>query len=512
MLFFRMETAVVSRCAGSTPLIAMGTTLYAGVADWVISCLDKGIYKVGDRIPSIRSLSATLQVSINTVREAYGLLERRRYIECRPQSGYFVRKAPPPAIKEKDPGVERLDPREVVFCRIYGEIKAKGGSTEAANLAVAMPDAALLPVKKLGALMADTMRRAGSRVLEYCMTPGYGPLREQLARLSVETGARLAPEGIVVTNGCCEALFLSLMATCRPGDTVAVESPLYFNIFQMLKDLNLKVLEVPSSPRDGINLEVLRFALSTHGIAACIVIPTFSNPTGACLPEAGKRELVTLLAEAGIPLIEDDVHGDLCHSGRRPPSCKSFDASDNVLYCSSLTKTLGGGLRLGWIAPGRYRERVERLKSLMNVGNATLEQVAVARYLEEGHYERHLRGLRAALAERVDGMRDLVADSFPEGTRVARPLGGFLLWIELPEGMDACALYDLAIRENIVFPPGVLFTASGGFAGFLRLNGGVSGPEPERAVRRLGELAGLLAAPGGRLNAPGDRVTAPGAA
>lgn len=491
-----METTLQPR-ATAPAFDGGGTTLYAGVADWVISCLDRGIYRVGDRIPSIRSLSATLQVSINTVREAYDLLERRRYIECQPQSGYFVRKAPPPAINERSADVERLDPREVVFCRIYGEIKARSGSTEAANLAVAMPDTALLPVKKLGSLVADTMRRSGSRVLEYCMTPGYGPLREQLARLSVESGARLSPDGIVVTNGCCEALFLSLMAVCRPGDTVAVESPLYFNIFQMVKDFGLKVLEIPSSPRDGINLDVLRFALSNHRIAACLVIPTFSNPTGACLPEERKRELVSMLAEAEVPLIEDDVHGDLCHSGRRPPSCKAFDGTDNVLFCSSLTKTLGGGLRIGWIAPGRFRERVERLKSLMNVGNATLEQMAVARYLEEGHYERHLRGLRAALAERVDATRDLVADCFPEGTRAARPQGGFLLWVELPEPLDACALYDLAIREGIVFPPGVLFTASGGFCNFLRLNGGLRGPEPERAVRRLGALAGTLAKGGG---------------
>jgi DNA-binding transcriptional MocR family regulator len=495
VVFYAMETTIPFREAACAPEVTDGATLYAGVADWIISCLDRGIYKVGDRVPSIRSLSTTLQVSINTVREAYDLLERRRYVECRPQSGYFVLKAPPPSIPERNVGIQSLNPREVVFCRICGEISGRGGSV-AANLAVAMPDTALLPVKRLGAMIADAMRVTGPRVLEYCMTPGYGPLREQLARLSVAAGARLSPDEIVVTNGCCEALYLALMATCRPGDAVAVESPLYFNLFQMLKELDVRVLEIPSSPRDGINLDVLRFAMANHRIAACVVIPTFSNPTGACLPEARKRELVGMTAEAGIPLIEDDVHGELCHSGSRPPSCKSFDQSDNVLYCSSLTKTLGGGLRLGWIAPGRYRQRVERMKSLMNVGNATLEQMAVSRYLAEGHYERHLRSLRVALAERVEAMRDLVAESFPEGTRAARPLGGFLLWVEMPEAVDACALYDLCIRESIVFPPGVLFTASGGFGNFLRLNGSLSGPEPERVVRRIGELARTLSRSG----------------
>lgn len=465
-----------------------GGVLYRGVAEWIVDRVAVGAFKVGDRVPSIRALASQLGVSLNTVREGYALLERRRYLECRPQSGYFVRMAPPsePAAAPFRP--ELMDPRSVVFCKVYGSLLERGGSG-AESLAIAVPDPALLPSEPLRACLAEAGRRMGERALDYSMTPGPRELREAIALCSVDAGARLDPDGIVVSNGCSEAVFLALMATCAAGDTVAIESPIYFNFIQAIGSLGLKVLEIPSSPREGMSLEALRFALAHHRVSACLSIPTFSNPSGSVMPAERKRELVRLLDEADVPLIEDDVHGDLHFSGPRPPACKSFDESGNVLYCSSFSKTLGPGFRVGWIAPGKRYDRVERIKTLMNVGGASITQNAVAAFLRRGGYERRVRSLRSALAARVRDMRALVAESFPEGTRSSDPAGGFLLWIELPEGCDAERLYAASSKEGIIFPPGPLFSASGGFARCLRLNSSASGPAVEKAVRRLGELA-----------------------
>lgn len=463
-------------------------TLYSGVADWIVECLTHGTFRVGDRVPSIRALSANLGVSMNTVREAYALLERRRYLECRPQSGYFVRMSPShtPTMEASHPA--SMDPRKVVFCRIYGAFRERLDSASAA-LAVAAPDPVLLPTQRVLSCIADAMRRKSDRVTDYCMVPGLRALREQTARISVDAGAAFDPEEIVITTGCSEAVFLALMATCRAGDTIAVESPIYFNFLETISELGLQVLEIPSSPTEGMSVDALRFALAHHTISACLTIPSYSNPSGSLMSEAKKRELAELTAEHGVPLIEDDIYGELPFSGSRPPSCKSFDKTGNVIYCSSFSKTLGPGLRLGWIAPGKWYERVERLKSLMSVGNPSLEQYGIAAFLEHGGYERHLRTLRSALAERVADMRALVTATFPEGTRISAPAGGLLLWVELPDPCDSERLYAACVREDILFPPGSLFSASGGFKRHLRLNASAAGPEVEKAVRRIGELA-----------------------
>jgi DNA-binding transcriptional MocR family regulator len=482
--------AIPAWSAGPAGLKEGSSTLYSGVAEWVVARISQGGYAIGDRLPSIRALSESLKVSVNTVRQAYDLLERRRFVDCRPKSGYFVRREPPQE-PEASPVPVRLVPAELPFCRIYAEIRNRSASPQAAAMGLALTSPDLLPGGQLGSIMAGLMRREGERMLDLCVGAGDRELRRQIARLQAEAGISVPADGILVTNGCSEAVYLALSATCRRGDVVAVESPAYFNFFEVLRELGLKALEIPCDPREGLNLDVLRFAIAHHAPKACVASPTYSNPSGACMPEEAKRELVRILVEAGIPLIEDDAHGYLSWSGGRPSACKAYDRSGGVIYCSSFTKTLGAGLRLGWIAPGRYADRVERQKPAMNLAGVGLTQAAAASFLADGS-ARHMRRLRAAIAARVGAMRDLVAESFPPGTRVSRPAGGILVWAELPEGMDADLLFEAAVREDLLFAPGSIFTASGGFRGFLRLNGSLSGAETERSVRRLGELAAAL--------------------
>jgi DNA-binding transcriptional MocR family regulator len=476
----------------------MDQPLYQRIAQGIVDRIESGSYGLGEKIPSIRNLAAQTGVSVNTVREAYSLLERRRYIQCRPQAGYFVARRPPPLPTERVKGdAGKLDPLEVSICRIYSELRLSKGDSGAASLSIAVPDAKLLPSRRLAsslrALAAGLATREGADALmEYMITPGHAPLRREIAHAMTFSGCALGPDDLIVTSGASEAVSLSLMALCERGDSIAVESPIYFNFLSLAKELGLKVLEIPSSPTEGMHVEALRFALAYHKPKACLCIPNFSNPSGSLMPLEAKRELTQLCAEAGVALIEDDVHGDLAFQWPRPPSLKSMDDAGNVIYCSSFSKTLGAGLRIGWIAPGRHKERIERLKLLSSVGTASLTQLCAAALLEKNGYERHVRSLSRALESNISSMSDLVAASFPEGTRLARPKGGLLLWIELPKGLSALELYAACAKESILFPPGPVFSPSRAFESCLRLNAGVWNPGIEAAVRRIGEIAKAL--------------------
>lgn len=475
----------------------METTLYSKLATEIITRIENGSYRIGEKIPSIRNYALQSGSSVNTVKEAYSLLERRRYIVCKPQSGYFVDRAPPPLPAGPELHPERLDPLEVPFCRIYNELKSIKAASGIADLGIAVPGADLLPMRKIASAFRDCLagiEREGRAALavEYMISPGYLPLREEVARIMTESGCAARPDDVVITSGASEAVSLALLALCRRGDAIAVESPIYFNFLNLAKELGIRVLEIPSSPTEGMSVEALRFALEHHRVAACLSIPTFSNPTGSLMPEERKRELVALCEAKGVPLIEDDVHGDLPFFRPRPRSLKSFDKSGIVVYCSSFSKTLGSGIRLGWTEPGRFREAIERLKLLTSIGTSSLTQLAVAGLLSRGGYERHVRALSRALQERLTAMSDCIACSFPAGTRVTRPQGGLLLWAELPGGRSSLELYELAAAEGILFSPGPTFSPSRAFGSCLRLNAGHWDALSEKAVRRLGAIASGL--------------------
>jgi DNA-binding transcriptional MocR family regulator len=369
------------------------------------------------------------------------------------------------------------------MCRIYRQVLDSGG--RGASLAIALPDSALLPAEKLN----RAWRNLGQDSLAYQVSPGLAALRHEIARQSLEGGLEVSPDRIIITSGGSEAIYLAVLALCRPGDTLAVETPTYFNFLHLLLELGIRVVEVPCDPVDGVNLAALEQALGAHPVRAFLSIPHFNNPLGCSVTEAKARALVALLDRFEVPLIEDDLYGELPFAGRRPVPLKAYDRADRNLLVSSFSKTLAPGYRIGWILPGRWYPAVDRLKTLSTVATNTPGQLAVAQYLATGGYGRHLRTYRKKLALQTGLMAEAVAESFPPGTKVSRPAGGFVLWVELPEGTDTLDLYDRALAEGILFSPGAIFSASGRFGNCLRLSAGVWNPTVDRAVRRIGSLA-----------------------
>lgn len=466
-----------------------GLRLYDRVATSICELIDCGTLRPGERVPSVRKFSTQQQVSIATVTQAYRLLEDRGLIEARPQSGYYVRARrwtlpPEPELYRPRPQVNNVRIRDLVL-----QVVRSSFVPNIVRLGVALPSPELFPTRELNRVMASAGRRSPNSSHAYAPPTGDAGLRHQIAQHSIEAGCTLSPDDIVVTCGASEALNLCLRAVTKPGDIIGIESPTFFGILQIIESLGLRACEIPTYPRQGICLDELTHRLKHCRIRACLFTPNFSNPLGSCMPDEKKQRLVEILAEREIPLIEDDVYGKLVFSGTRPKVCKAYDRDGWVMACNSFSKTLAPGYRVGWVAPGRFREKVEFLKWASNLATASPPQLAMASFLQSGGYEHHVRKLCRIYAENTRHMSEIVSQCFPEGTKVSRPNGGMALWVELPQHIDSLKIFDRALANKITIAPGPIFSVKRGFQNFLRLNiGNPWSAEIERALMRLGEI------------------------
>ncbi|HDH7846475.1 TPA: PLP-dependent aminotransferase family protein [Raoultella ornithinolytica] len=485
--FIKNQTIQITMSDPSPP-----TPHYRRIAELLRLTLTSGALRTGDRIISARKLAEREQVSLPTALEALRYLEAEGLIIARPRSGYFVHQI---ISAGERPGTASLPvPVPVTMSAIA---RSLFGSAEArlVPLGAALPDPAWLPVDTLQRALQTAGRRLDARGQSYSLPPGRADLRRKIAARAAQWGALFGADDLIITAGATQALRLALRAVCQPGDAVAIEQPAYFGTLLLLEDLGLKALQIPTDPVEDLLLAPLEEALQRHRPAAVLASPTVQNPLGASMPVARKRDLVALLAGMGIPLIEDDVYGDLAGDAQRPPACKAFDRCGNVIYCSSLSKTLAPGWRIGWIAAGRYHSTVLQARMAGEWAGAPLIEAAASELLASGDYDRHLRQLKLRIAQGMQAIIAQVETSFPPGTRVAAPEAGFLIWVKLPSKIDALEVHRRALALGIGVSPGPLFSPGAAeLQNFLRLNGA---NEPTRhllkAVEQLGRLCHDLA-------------------
>jgi DNA-binding transcriptional MocR family regulator len=462
--------------------------LYEQVANRVRRLITESTLQPGDRLPSVRKLHQQLSVSVSTILEAYRLLEDQGWISARPQSGYYVKpillKAP-----EEPHHSSALHQDKPVDISLAYRVYASKRDPNMIQFGAAIPSTELFPLAALNRLMGQVTRAQPQVAHSYEVPTGCEGLRHEVARRLMEAGCSLSPNELVITNGATEALSLSLQAVTQPGDTVAIESPAYYNLLEVLNALHLRVLELPNHPQEGVSLVALESALQQRKVSACVLVANFNNPLGSCMSSDKKRQIAALFNTYDIPLIEDDIYGDLHFEGTRPKAIKAFDTQGLVLYCASVSKTLSPGLRIGWCAPGLYQAKVESLKMAMNLSTAPIPQLTVAAFLTNGGYDRHLRQLRRAFQRQIAQMTQAICTYFPAETKVTRPKGGFILWLQFPEKFDALVLYEEALAHNINIAPGVIFSPSGHYRNCLRLNCGFPwSPRIEQAIQILGQL------------------------
>ena len=469
------------------------TPLYHQLADQIQELIRAGTLRAGDRVPSVRRLSHQQGVSVSTVLQAYQRLEDSGVIEARPQSGYYVRRHPA-VVKEPAASTPPRRALTVEVNALAEAVLANAGRPDIVAFGAACPAPELFALDRVRRVLAAVARRESGALGRYGLPPGTERLRRAIARRALEWGCRIDHRELVTTTGTMEAINLALRAVTEPGDLVALESPTYYGFLQILQTLGLRALEIPTHPRSGISLEALELALNEQPVKAVLVMPNVSNPIGASMAEQAKRRLVDLLAARGVPLIEDHIYADLHFKPSAPRAAKAFDRSGNVMLCGSFSKTLSPGLKVGWIEPGRWRDRIRMLKFVASGGQNELVELAVAELLDSGGYERSLRSLKRRFQSQVEVGRRVLAESFPPGTRVTQPSGGYILWVELPKGCDSIALFERLLERGITIAPGPMFSASQRYRNCLRISLGEPWSErQERALREVGRIARELA-------------------
>ncbi|HEX9956797.1 MAG TPA: PLP-dependent aminotransferase family protein, partial [Fibrella sp.] len=323
----------------------------------------------------------------------------------------------------------------------------------------------------------------------YELMAGNAALRRQIARYALFWGGQLTDEEIITTEGCTGAMTLCLKTVTQPGDTVAVESPVYFGILQSILSLGLKVLELPTDPLTGVDLDVLEGHMRAGQVQACLLVPNFSNPLGSCMPDLHKQRLVRMLETYRMPLIEDDLYGDLHFSPYRPLPCKAYDGQGWVLWCGSVSKTLAPGYRVGWVAPGRYYNQLLQIKRYQSGFSPGITQQGVANFLANDRYELHLRRLRQTLKTNCGRYQQTIRRHFPEGTRISEPQGGFTLWVEVDPSIDTIALANELAPYQISIMPGRLFSLQPQYTNCMRLSYGLPFDQRvERGLQQIGQL------------------------
>lgn len=462
---------------------------YSEVADRIQSLIDRRILKVGDKLLSVRALSKEQGISLSTAFQAYYYLESKGLIEARPQSGYYVKYSPEHVLELPNVSDPIDDALPVSVDDMINSVYLDLRSDKLLNFAMAAPSTSLLPIAKLNKAVMHTLRETQTSCTHYEHVQGNLLLRKQIVRQAFNWGGRVSEDDVIITAGCVEALSLCVKAITKPGDAVAIESPTYFAIFQVMESHGLKVVEIPSDPQTGIDLDYLEQAIPRFDIKACLFVPNFNNPLGSCMPDENKKRLVEMLAKKEIPLVEDDIYGELYFGKTRPKTCKSFDKKGLVLHCGSFSKSLAPGYRIGWTIPGRFKENVIRLKRMHTVSTNTLAQSAIANFLENGRYELHLRHLRKVLHTQSLRYMQAICEYFPEDTRITRPTGGFTLWIEMNKKVNGYKLHKKALKHNIGIAPGQIFSSQGRFENCFRISYGIPWNEKiEEGIKVLGKL------------------------
>lgn len=462
--------------------------LYTDISNKIARLIKNEVLKPGDRLPSIRVLCQEHRISMNTAKRVFLELEAQSLIESVPQSGYYVshipyRKLPLSDVSKPSVTTINKEPEELISS-VYSNMGQPGLTL----FSVGVPSGELLPLAKLNKEIINATRTLRESGTEYEQLQGNLKLRRMIASRSIYWGGSLQEDDLVTTAGGMNALSFCMMALSNPGDTIALESPCYPGILQLAKSLGLKVLELPTHPITGIEIDALKKVITK--INLCLLVPNFNTPLGSCMPTENKKEVVELLSSYQIPLIEDDIYGDLYFGSQRPKCCKSFDTDENVLWCSSISKNLAPGYRVGWIAPGKYKDKILKLKLVHAISSSTVTQEAIANFLKNGRYDIHLRKLRQVLYSNYRNYIQAITEYFPQGTKTSRPQGGLSLWVEFDKLINTTELFHNAIKQKISIAPGRMFTLQDQFENCMRLSIGLPWTEDiKNKLKILGTLA-----------------------
>ncbi len=466
--------------------------LYQQVIHLIKDMKEQSALRPGDKLPSLRSLAEKLNISVPTVKQAYQELERIGEIEARPKSGYFL--VPQSVELSRPQRIKRavkptLVKRQSLIEEVYDAIHKPGNLP----LGIANPVAAYPSDKALARIMRRVMSHDGARAIAYGPMDGHPELKRQLAVRYLNFGLQVSPDDLVITNGAQEALAIALKCVAKPGDIIAVESPCYFGILELIESLGMMAYEIPVCSDDGIWLEDLASSLKEINIKACVFSTSITNPMGSFMPDSRRKLLVELLEKSNIPLIEDDVYGDLYFTEQRGTPAQYFSKKGLVITCASFSKTAAPSYRIGWLISNKYIEKARRFKRALSCSSPLINQKTLSEFVASGDYDRTMRHLRQTLCCNKDRMVALIHKYFPENIRLSDPQGGAVLWVELPKQCDTVELFYQALEHKISISPGVIFSPTNKYKHCFRITYGLPWSEQlERGIKKLGDLVSKM--------------------
>ncbi|MCC3217342.1 aminotransferase-like domain-containing protein [Chryseobacterium cucumeris] len=461
--------------------------LYLKIANSVTEQIKSETLQFGDRLPSLRSAQKLYNVSLNTVKQAYMELESRSLVESRPKYGYYVsqtsqRKLALPSVAPMKDSEKKNTPQDLID-KVFGVI----GGTDITQFGLGIPGKSLLPVAKMKKCMIDVIKRKSDSGTNYEPVQGSEVLRREIAKWSMVMEGKITEDDLVITSGAMNAVYNCLMAVTQPGDSVAVESPVYFGILQAIQLLGLKAVEIPTHPITGVDLDELKKVMPK--LSACCFVVNYNNPLGFQMPDDNKKELVRMLTEYNVPLVEDDVYGNIYFGAGRPKPCKFYDEAGIVMWVGSVSKTLAPGFRVGWVAPGKFKEKIIRQKLVQTVSGPSLFSDVITDFLAHGRYDHHLRMFRKKLYANYLQIQKAVTEYFPDNTKISEPKGGFMLWLELDKRICTEDLYDVAFEQKINFAPGRMFSQHNQYQNCMRLNYALEWTDRvENDLEKLGKM------------------------
>ncbi|MDY0972889.1 PLP-dependent aminotransferase family protein [Siccibacter turicensis] len=461
---------------------------YQRLAQQITEQIALGVWQPGDRLPSLREQVASSGISFMTVSHAYQVLEGQGVIVARPQSGYYV--APRPRLAKPAPPAQVVRDEAVDINTYIFDVLQASTNAAVVPFGSAFPDPRLFPLAQLNRSLANVSKTATAMSVIENLPPGNEALRHAIARRYASQGMSISPDEIVITAGALEALNLSLQAVTEPGDWVIVENPCFYGALQALERLRLKALSVATDVQEGIDLTALEEALNTYPVKACWLMTNSQNPLGFTLSPQKKQRLVALLNEHNVTLIEDDVYSELYYGRDKPLPARAFDASGTTLHCSSFSKCLVAGFRIGWVAAGKHARRIQQLQLMSTLSTSSPMQLALVDYLATKRYDTHLRRLRRMLAQRKAQATQTLQRVMPPDVKIHRSDSGYFLWLELPPYLDASVLSERALQHNISIAPGKMFSTSDTWRPFFRFN--ASWEWNEREIQAVETLARLV--------------------
>ena len=462
---------------------------YEKIADYISDAIDNGTIPLGSKLPSLRKMSSRFNCAVSVVMQAYEELEKQGKTYAVEKSGFFASTPSNNPLPDMQHEYYSLKPEYAAPLSMIGKIVEASNDKSILPFGAGVPHESLLPIAGLKQSINRVLRDKSSLLQKYTNEAGDICLRKEICKIMLSRGVKANPEEILITNGCIEALSFSIQVATSEGDSIAIESPVFMGAIQLIKELNRKIIPIPTSAEEGMDLDVLESVLRKKKIKAVLMTAAFQNPLGFIMPEDKRIRAVALTAKYGVPVIEDDLYSDCSHRFTIERPLKSFDKHSNVIYCSSFSKTISPGLRIGWLMGGNYHRECRNIKITQTLGGSYLLQRAAADFLQHGRYENHVKKLQKSISRQAVELKQLLSGSLPERTAISSPRGGYFFWIELPEEIDTLDLFDKALKEKISIVPGKVFSSGERFANCLRLS--FASPVTDKTregIKKLGSI------------------------